>query len=167
VIERLADRWLLLGWPIYLSQFVNEHGSQWERLLGWSRLISEDEVALSPELGFLKTQATVYRKHTYSCLVGPFLEDMRCSSWNDVVICGIATDSCVLATAIDLFEFSDRHIRPVVVQDGCASQAGKVAHDAGLFLLKRFIGAQQIITSDELLDEGSSTGVHDTLGAAS
>jgi len=158
VILRLADRWLSLGWPIYLSQFTNHRGSQWERLLGWSRLMDETEIALSEELNGLRSRATVYRKRTYSCVVGPFLEGLRASDWESVVVCGIATDSCVLATAVDLFEFPERDIRPIVLKDACASHAGPRAHESGLFIIERFIGARQIISSDKLLTDDALGG---------
>jgi len=58
-----------------------------------------------------------------------------------LVLCGIATDGCVLKTAVDAFE---RGIEPVVVVDACASHAGNAVHEAGLLLLGRFIGAGQL-----------------------
>jgi len=154
VVQRLADKWLDLGWPIYLSQFTNKHDSQWVKLLGWSRLMDESEIALAPELDHVRPHATVYRKQSYTCVVGPFLDDARSAEWTDVVVCGIATDSCVLATAVDLFEFSERDLRPLVVSDACASHAGEHAHESGLFIIQRFIGSGQIVSSRELLDEG-------------
>jgi nicotinamidase-related amidase len=67
-----------------------------------------------------------------------------------VVVCGIATDSCVLATAIDLFEYG---LRPIVVKDACGSHAGRKAHEAGLFIIERFIGSKQLVMSSDLLSE--------------
>jgi nicotinamidase-related amidase len=65
-----------------------------------------------------------------------------------VFICGIATESCVMKTAIDLFE---RNIRPIVIQDACCSHAGEAAHNAGLLIIERNIGKAQI-TDSSLLD---------------
>jgi nicotinamidase-related amidase len=58
-----------------------------------------------------------------------------------LVLCGIATDGCVLKSAVDAFE---RGIEPVVVTDACASHGGSEIHEAGLLLLGRFIGAGQL-----------------------
>jgi nicotinamidase-related amidase len=58
-----------------------------------------------------------------------------------LVLCGIATDGCVLKSAVDAFE---RGIEPVVVTDACASHAGREIHEAGLLLLARFIGPGQL-----------------------
>jgi nicotinamidase-related amidase len=151
VIGQLAAAWLARGAPIYMSQFTNHPGSRWETLIGWRRLRDEPEIALCPELSVFSDRATIYRKHSYSCVVGPFAADLDESSWDEVVLCGIATDGCVLATAVDLFEYRGRDIRPIVVRDACASHAGEQINDAGLLLIERFIGRRQVVTSAELL----------------
>ncbi len=151
VIEALAAHWLKRGAPVYMSQFTNYPGSQWDRLLSWQRLTHEPETALCPELSNMKHHAITYEKRSYSCVVGPFLRDLERASWTDVVICGIATDGCVLATAVDLFEYRPRYIRPIVVRDACASHAGEQINDAGLLLIERFIGREQVVSASELL----------------
>lgn len=158
VIADVAHRWLDAGGPIYMSQFTNSEDSQWERLIGWTRLRDEDEIAIHPALTDISESAFVYRKQTYSCLVDPFLADLRRNEWEEVVLCGIATDGCVLATAVDLFEFPDRQVRPVVVRDACASHAGAEVSDAGLMLIGRFIGGSQIISSAELFAAAEADG---------
>lgn len=152
VVTALVSDWLERGAPVYMSQFTNRSGSQWNRLLHWSRLSSEAEIALCPELARLSQNVTTYRKESYSCVVGPFLDDLQRASWTDVVVCGIATDGCILATVIDLFEYKARQLRPVVVSDACASHAGPEINDAGLLLIQRFIGREQVVPSRELLD---------------
>lgn len=152
VIRRLAERWRSDDLPIYMSQFTNYPHSQWVRLIGWKQLQSEDEIAIHPDLAEFTASATVFRKRSYSCLVNPFLRDLEREAWSDVVLCGIATDGCVLATAVDLFEFPGRPIRPIVVRDACASHAGEELNNAGLHLIGRFIGERQLVTSRALLN---------------
>jgi nicotinamidase-related amidase len=156
VIVELATHWQSTSQPIYMSQFTNYPGSQWERLIGWHRLESEAEIAIREELQLFVNDAVTFRKRSYSCLVGSFLSDLRSHDWDEVVLCGIATDGCVLATAVDLFEFKDRPIRPVVVRDGCASHAGEAVHAAGIQLIERFIGRSQVVSSDDLFREDRS-----------
>jgi nicotinamidase-related amidase len=60
---------------------------------------------------------------------------------DEVHLCGIATDNCVLASAIALFEGG---YTPVVLGDACASHAGADYHDWGLKILRRLIGAAQV-----------------------
>jgi len=133
-----------------MTQFVNRQGSQWERLFGWSRLRDEAEIALDPSIAVYAKYASVFRKDTYTAVVGPFLDDLRRQQWSEVVVCGIATDSCVLSTAIDLFE-APESLRPIVVSDACASQAGDKAHQAGLYLLGRLIGVDQLVDAETVV----------------
>lgn len=153
VIVELAKHWQATSQPIYMSQFTNFENSQWERLIGWHRLESEEEIALRDELQPFVGSAITFRKRSYSCLVDPFRDDLRANDWSEVVLCGIATDGCVLATAVDLFEFEDRPIRPVVVRDACASHAGEEISNAGLTLIERFIGRGQVVNSSDVLSE--------------
>jgi nicotinamidase-related amidase len=147
-VAGLAITWLKHGSPVYMSQFVNSPDSPWERWIHWSSLQSDDEIAIYPPLDTLADQATVYQKQTYSSIVGPFAEGLAESQWPEVIVCGIATDSCVLATALDLF---DHGVRPLVVSDACASHAGKAVHDAGLLVISRNIGIDQVLKSEELI----------------
>jgi len=52
-----------------------------------------------------------------------------------------------LKSAVDAFE---RDIEPVVITDACASHAGGAVHEAGLLLLGRFIGKDQLRLAAEL-----------------
>jgi nicotinamidase-related amidase len=149
-IEALAQHWLAQNQPVYMSQFVNSPASKWRSLIHWSRLAEEDEIAITPQLSAIAERATPYRKATYSSIVGPMREGLEREGWAEVVLCGIATDGCVLATAIELFDRWEG-VRPRVVSDACASHAGEAVHEAGLLLISRFIGRDQIVDSSSLL----------------
>ena len=69
------------------------------------------------------------------------------SGWKEVVIRGLDTESCVLKTAVNAFELG---YTPLVVEDLCASHAGREAHEAGIFVASRFIGKKQIIRTGQL-----------------
>ncbi len=150
VIEGLAKRWLEKDQPVFMSRFTNPPGSQWETLIGWTRFRSSDDISIHPDLEATARRAVTYDKSSYTSTVGPLGKSLDEDKWTDIVICGIATESCVLATALALFEFTHRPIRPIVVQDACASHAGAEAHDAGLMIIGRFIGRAQIVSSAEL-----------------
>jgi hypothetical protein len=51
-----------------------------------------------------------------------------------------------MKTAVDAFE---RNLTPVVISDACGSHAGVDVHNAGLLILERFIGKDQIVTTVE------------------
>lgn len=67
---------------------------------------------------------------------------VRQPGWTDIYVCGIAAEGCVLKTAVDAFELG---LTPWVIEDASASHAGAVAHDAGVLVIKRFIGKGQIL----------------------
>lgn len=76
--------------------------------------------------------------------------------WSDLVFCGLTTESCVCKSAVDAFE---RDFTPWVVTDACGSHGGVEAHEAGLLVLRRFIGQGQMIASTDLgrlLNEASA-----------
>lgn len=152
VVVRLVEEWASKGWPIFMTQFYNLPGSKWESLIGWRRLRQSPEVDLHEAIQPYVEHATIVRKENlYTSVTGPLREAVEKEDWPEVVICGVATESCVLATAVDIFELDRPDIRPIVVRDACASHAGLPAHDAGILVLERFIGRKQVVMSDELL----------------
>jgi nicotinamidase-related amidase len=150
-IVALAESWRRRNAPIFLTRFINPPGSQWETLIGWRRLRESPEIDLHPDVARFADAATVVDKYSYTSLAGDFLGHLQIGTYSEVVLCGIATDSCVLKTAVDLFEYRARSIRPIVAKDACGSHAGAQAHESGLFLLTRFIGRDQIVDVADVL----------------
>lgn len=145
-IRRLLDRG---GWSIVLfTRFINQPESPYVRWIGWSRFMASPETDIIEPLRPFARE--VVDKHGYSAFVpavGKLLSKRKIAR---VVLCGVATDGCVLKTAVDAFE---RDVEPVVVADACASHAGQAIHDAALLLIPRFIGRKQVRTTDEVLAE--------------
>lgn len=125
---------------VIATRFVNPDGSPFRRLIHWQRMApgsAESELAFAP-----RPDAWVYDKTVYSALteaLGTFLAERHVTR---IEICGIATDNCVLKTAVDLFETG---YEPVVLANACASHGGPECHECGLRLLRRFIGCDQVI----------------------
>jgi nicotinamidase-related amidase len=135
LIREFADR----GAPVAFTRFVNVEGGPHERWIGWTRFMEEPENALHDALD--ADDHPVFIKHGYTAFTPEFEKHLEGLGVERLVICGIATDGCVLKTAVDAFE---RNIEPVVVTDACASHAGEAVHEAGLLLLGRFIGKNQL-----------------------
>ncbi len=124
---------------VIVTRFHNPEGSPHRRLIGWQRFEpgSEDtELAFTP-----REDAIIIDKNTYTCVSVDLLADFRKQNLTEIHLCGIATDNCVLKTAVDLFEAG---FTPVVLAAACASHGGPEAHDCGIRLLKRFIGEKQV-----------------------
>jgi nicotinamidase-related amidase len=84
----------------------------------------------------------VIEKNGYTFFNDKGMALVRDRGWTDLYLCGIATESCVLKTAVDAFE---RDLTPWLIRDASASHAGQAAHEAGLLVAGRFIGKGQLI----------------------
>lgn len=83
----------------------NVDGSNWEKTLGWQRCKSKEDIALAPEFKDLATSRNTFIKHSYSALKdGILLKILREKKIDEMHLCGIDTDACILATAFDAFD---------------------------------------------------------------
>ena len=125
---------------VYATRFINAEGSPYRRLLDWHRFYRD---SYDVPLAFEPVDCvTVIDKHVYTCVTPAFLDDLRRKGIEEVAICGIDTDACVSACAVDLFE---NGFRPVLLTEACASHAGAEYHEAALRILARLIGKNQIV----------------------
>jgi nicotinamidase-related amidase len=148
-VAQLAKRWMDAGRAAVFTRFINEPGSPFERLIGWTRMRSAPETDLVAVIAALADRGlAVLDKPGYSLFTTEGAGLVTQYGWTDIVIAGIATESCVLKTAVDAFE---RDLTPWVVRDAVYSHAGAEAHEAGLLVAGRFIGRRQLIEADELI----------------
>lgn len=153
VVPGVADTvraWQERGGTTIFTRFINPIGSPFERLIHWTRLRETPEIELADEIKALSEKGASYviDKPSYSLFTAAEAEDvLQQHGWTDLLICGIATESCVCKTAVDSFE---RGLIPWVLTDVSASHAGQVAHDAGLLVTGRFIGRGQLITTTDV-----------------
>lgn len=158
-IVDLVQAWQDAGLPIVVARFRNPVGSPYEVITGWTRLRSEAECALAPELEPLAAGAVALVEKTGSSIFTPGFEQLvREAGWTDVVLCGIDTDSCVYDSAVAAYQ---RGYRPWLISDACASSGGAQYHDAALMLARRNIGATQLISSGNV-----QAWIRDTVEAA-
>ena len=91
----------------------------------------------------------VATKKRYSAFLGTDLEFvLRALSISTVLLAGVNTNSCVLATAV---EACNNDYRVVVVRDCVDSMDGDAAHDAGLLMIRTAFG--WVAGSEEILAE--------------
>lgn len=128
---------------VIATKFTNMLGSSFDSFLRWTGMLGEEEKALIP---FVEEYADIIvSKCSYSCVKNTnFIQSLLslCDGLpEEVTLVGVDTDACVLATAIDLFEMG---IRPIILEDCVGSSGGDECHEAGMLLLKRSIGKEQI-----------------------
>ncbi|MFJ6195386.1 isochorismatase family protein [Micromonospora sp. NPDC092111] len=120
-----------------------------ERLIHWSALQGPPQTEIVPELSLHAGRAQrVIDKRIYSYFSPEGTALVEREGWTDLVFCGIATESCVLKSAVDAFE---QNFNPWLVVDACGSHGGEAAHDAGLLVARRFIGAGQLVTVEDVV----------------
>lgn len=148
VIRDLVERWYAVGGDVVFTRYLNFPGSNFERLIHWSKLQTSPEIDIVDELASLAMRATaVVDKTIYSLFNDEGTALVREHGWTDLYICGIATESCVLKTAVDAFELD---LTPWLLEDASASHAGDSVHQAGVLVTSRFIGKDQIIRTADL-----------------
>ena len=128
---------------VIATKFTNMPGSSYDSFLGWTGMMGEDEKELLP---FVEEYADrIISKCSYSCVKNTnFIQSLLslCDGIpEEVTLVGVDTDACVLATAIDLFEMG---IKPIIIEDCVGSSGGEECHEAGMLILKRSIGKEQI-----------------------
>jgi nicotinamidase-related amidase len=143
IIADLVSRWQGGGGDVVFTRYLNYPGSPFERLIHWTELQTSPQIDIVPELkGYAESATAIVDKTIYSL----FSEEGRAlvseHGWTDIYVCGIATESCVLKTAVDAFELD---LTPWLLEDASASHAGSAVHDAGVLVTSRFIGPDQVI----------------------
>lgn len=152
-LQTFLTSWVGRGLPVILTRFINVPGSQWETLIHWTRLRESPEIDLHPVIADVVNGhpgVHVVDKTTYSSLNPEVLSILDNLKPDRLLLCGIASDGCVLKTAVDAFE---QGMIPVVLKDLTASHAGQAVHDAGLMLISRFIGQDQVVESSTVSGE--------------
>jgi nicotinamidase-related amidase len=134
---------------VWFTRFVNPEDGPYREILGWHGATASPDTDLAPELAPWAVADHVFTKLGLTGLPDALRTLLQQHEPERVDLVGIDTDMCVLKMAMDLFDMA---IRPVVLIDCCASTAGLQTHLAGLAVLARNIGANQ------LRDAGLSDG---------
>lgn len=127
---------------VIATKFVNKKNGPYKDILNWQKLTE------SPEIDIIKgiKYDIALEKYVYTPVNSEFIRILKKA--NDgkkprhIFIVGVDTDCCVMKTAVDLFE---KNIRPIVLLEYCDSNGGKIANDAGIKVMERLIGKQQLI----------------------
>ncbi|MDQ3778934.1 MAG: cysteine hydrolase [Chloroflexota bacterium] len=127
--------------PVLFTRFINRPDGPYRRFLGWHECAEPPGTDLAPEVAPLAATERVFTKRGFTGISEGLADRLRELAPEAVTIVGIDTDMCVLKVAMDIFDLG---IRPLVLVDCCASTAGLQAHLAGLAVLARNIGADQL-----------------------
>ena len=130
-----------------LTKFFNSEETSFSQILNWKRFQTEEEQELS--VGIEKHDKVIY-KSTYSAVTDELKTLISQNRYKKAYVCGIETDSCVLATAFELF---DNGVEPMIIIDGCASMRGPEYHNAAELIMRRSFGDDNVKSLNQYLDE--------------
>lgn len=136
------------------SKYKNSPDNPIVSLMGWDKLMSDDEQKILGKAG--EKLDFCAEKSKFSAATPKLYEWLKNECDGEypetVYLVGVDTECCVLSTAVDLFE---EGIRPIILSDYCASSGGEEYHNAGILSLHHLIGKNNIyqgeITSRENL----------------
>lgn len=113
-IEKLVGRGDFFD-QIVATKFVNFEKSAYVQFLNWRRFLNAEET----EIGLrLPKKAKIVKKTSYALSEKDFKKLFR--KGDEVYVCGLDYDSCVLAICFQLF---DHGIRPKIVLNAVASHS--------------------------------------------
>jgi nicotinamidase-related amidase len=134
---------------VIATRFVNRPDSLWVSEVGCYKCMPGTS---GVELAFRsRAPLTVVDKEGYG-LLGAALEPMRralaaarIEAGDEIDICGVDTDACVLKTALDLFDLG---YRPHILIDACASSNGHEYHRRAEEIIRRQLGGKALVRTD-------------------
>jgi len=127
-------------WPmIVFSQFVNSPESQFVKQLNFTGCMRPPYSEIVDDLKPWVKKDNVFTKNTFSIFTNPdFKNYLQKNKVDELVICGLDTDYCILA---DCFNAFDLGYKVSVVADCCGSfTSGDVGHVAALEIIKNNLG---------------------------
>jgi nicotinamidase-related amidase len=126
---------------ILFTRFVNTPDGPYPRFLDWDACQGPPETNIAPELKPYASEDRIFAKPGFAGISDELKEYLMEKKFEGVTLVGIDTDMCVLKIALDIF---DLNIEPTVLVDCCASTSGLQSHLAGLAVLARNIGAENL-----------------------
>ena len=123
---------------VIFTRFVNTEDSIFVNKLNYRECITEDSKQIVINTG----NDFVIDKNGYSVLTNQLKEYIDVNNINNIYLCGIDTECCVLKSALDLFEAG---YNVYVLKDYCASFYGVIRHENALEILKSNIGKNYVI----------------------
>ena len=123
---------------IAFTKFINDENSNFYKVLNYKGCINEYDREIAIETKDNK----IFNKRTYTALTDELKKYISEKNIETIYLCGIDTDACVFKTALDLF---DSNYNVKILKDYCMSHSGVEDHNMAIHLLKKLIGANNVI----------------------
>lgn len=126
------------------TKFVNSYGSLFVNKLSWTKLINRDE----QEIVLPNEENPVIIKYSYSAVTNELKTYLKKKRFSNIYLAGVDIDSCVMATAFDLFDLG---IMPIFINDCCSSTGGKEMEESAYQIINRSFGEINVVDSNYIL----------------
>ena len=118
---------------VIFTRFINDENSIYHKKLNYRRCIhKEDNIIPIDTKDYL-----VLDKRVYSAFNDDLIKITKENNIDEIDLCGIDTECCILKTALDLFE---NGYNVFVLKDYCASTGGLIRHNNALKIIEKCIG---------------------------
>lgn len=122
---------------IVFTKFINKKGSNFFKLLNWTKMLSGKETEIHNSLIKFSDKKNVFTKTSYSIFkargLSEYLEKNKIIT---LYLCGIDTEACVLASA---FEGFDLGFDVKIIKELCLSHSGESLHNSALRIIEKCI----------------------------
>lgn len=123
---------------IAFTRFLNNSNSIFDKKLNYDRCINEEDRKIVIDI----KNSKVFDKTVYSAVNNELIKFITKNGIEEIYLCGIDTECCILKTAFDLFELG---YNVYVLKDYCGCTHGKIRHNNAINILKRNIGKDYVI----------------------
>lgn len=123
---------------VLFTKFVNTPDSNFARQLNWNKCQHAPEIDFHPLIEPFTEEGKVFVKNSYSAFGARGFEVyLKKHRIREMRLCGIDTDSCVLATTFDAF---DCGYTVKVLGDLSGSHSGQRFHEEALRIIAKNVG---------------------------
>jgi nicotinamidase-related amidase len=130
---------------VLFSKFIFSRKSSFAKFIKKPRLINQKDIDIVSELKKFITKNNVFTKSTFSSLKSKqLLNFLKKNKVGKLYLCGLDTNACVLATAVEAFDLG---FDVKVLEDLCGSHSSKKYHKNAVEILKR--NARDIIINSK------------------
>lgn len=123
---------------VIFTRFINSYENICYKKLNYQGCISENDIQLAID----SKNNKVIDKSIYTAYGEELKEYIADNNIDEIYLCGLETECCVLKTAFDLFE---NEYNVYVLKDYCACVHGTERHNNAIEILKRNIGKASVI----------------------
>ena len=110
---------------VFYTRYLNYEDSMFVKYLNWKEMFDEDNQKIVVDV---LPNSTIFNKYGYG-LTTEMINEIKKRNIDEIEVCGVNTDACVLAIMFNLF---DNNINPIVNESLCGSSIGNDYHLSAL-----------------------------------